>query len=200
MIRTIYFDFGNVVGFFDHGLAIRQFAQHTDLSPALLEELLYSGELADSFERGEISLEAFVAAALEIGQLRCSPRQFLAAYQDIFTPNPAICDLIPRLAGRVRLCLASNTNTAHALRFRQQFADVLGHFDALVLSHEIGARKPTASFFARAQPFAQAAPSECLFIDDLPANVAAAQAHGWQAIHYTPTLDVAEHLTRWGVL
>lgn len=199
MIRTIYFDFGNVVGFFDHGLAVEQFVQHTDLPRDQLEDLLYSGELADSFERGEISLEVFVAAALEVGRLRCSPRQFLAAYQDIFTPNPAVCDLIPRLAGRVRLCLASNTNTAHALRFRQQFADVLAHFDALVLSHEIGARKPTADFFARAQAFAQAPPSECLFIDDLPANVAAAQAHGWHALVYSQTVDLPATLARFGI-
>src|SRR5947209_5022748 len=41
MIRTIIFDFGNVVAFFDHGRAVRQLARFTDMDPVELALQLY---------------------------------------------------------------------------------------------------------------------------------------------------------------
>ena len=40
MIKTILFDFGNVVAFFDHQRAIRQLLPHTDRTP---EQLIEAG-------------------------------------------------------------------------------------------------------------------------------------------------------------
>ena len=41
MIRTVIFDFGNVVAFFDHGRAVRQLARCTDMDPVELALQLY---------------------------------------------------------------------------------------------------------------------------------------------------------------
>ena len=76
---------------------------------------------------------------------------------------------------------------------------MLGHFDALVLSYEIGHRKPHAAFFAHCQGLADASPQEIVFIDDLPANVEAAQAHGWHGIVYRPGERLAHRLRALGV-
>src|SRR5262249_51358268 len=87
--------------------------------------------------------------------------------------------------GGYRLLLLSNTNDLHARRFLAQFDQLLRPFDHLVLSHQVGVRKPRPGIFAHAQRLADCAPEEIVFIDDLPANVAAAIAFGWQGIVYT---------------
>src|SRR3954469_25941352 len=173
MIRTVIFDFGNVVAFFDHGRAVRQLARFTDLDPVELALQLYGSPIEDAYERGAIPTAEYVREAKLNGRLSCSDAEFLAAFEDIFWPNPEVIDLIPRLKPRYRLVLASNTNDAHFTRFSRQFADVLGRFDHLGTSHRAGARKPEPAFFAHVHPFAQAEPAECLFVDDLPVNVEA---------------------------
>ena len=86
------------------------------------------------------------------------------------------------------------TNELHSRHFRRQFAEALRWFDHLVLSHEIGARKPDAAFFRHCEGLAGCRPEECLFIDDLSANVAGARACGWHGIVYTTAADLRRRL------
>jgi HAD superfamily hydrolase (TIGR01509 family) len=194
MIKTITFDFGNVIGFFDHHRASKRLAAYTDLPPADVHACLFGNALEDDYESGWISTAEFVHRVRDHCRLRCSDEQFQADYADIFWPNPDVCDLIPRLAARYRLLVLSNTNELHTRRFRGQFADTLRHFAGLVLSHEVGTRKPRAEIFQHAQRLAGCAPEECVFIDDLPANVAGARAVGWHGIVYTTSTDLLEQL------
>ena len=87
----------------------------------------------------------------------------------------------------------------HFRRYTADYADVLRHFDHLVASHHAGARKPHPDFFAYAARFAMAEPHECLFIDDLPANVAAAARVGWKGIVYAPDGTLSDKLREAGV-
>ena len=41
---------------------------------------------------------------------------------------------------------------------------------------------------------------DCLFIDDLPANVEGARAFGWQSIQYTTDHDLLQQLCNSGVV
>ena len=147
MIRTIFFDFGNVVGFFDHDRAIRELARFTDMSPTELGLQLYGGPLEDDYECGKLTTEEYVREALLNGRLRCTPERFLSLYDKIFWHNPEVCELIPKLKPRYRLVLASNTNEAHFYRYTQDFAAVLKNFEHLVASYHTGSRKPHVEFF-----------------------------------------------------
>ena len=95
--------------------------------------------------------------------------------------------------------VASNTNEAHYAHYRQQFADLLKDFDAIVVSHEAGARKPHEKFFEYAQVRAESERAECLFVDDLEANVTAAREFGWQAVLYTRFDELVPALRAAGV-
>lgn len=198
-MKAIVFDFGNVVGFFDHYRALDRLCRHTDLSPQEMFRRVYDTDLEDAFESGRISAADFVKAVRDLWQLRCDDEQLTGAFADIFTPNPEVCGLIPALKPRYRLILGSNTNELHARHFRRQFEDVLGHFDALVLSYEVRARKPRREFFEQCQRLAGCAPRECLFIDDLPANVEGARACGWQGLVYDKPGGLRAQLAALGV-
>ncbi len=196
---TIFLDFGNVVGFFDHQRAVAKMVGFTPLSATELTLSVYGSVVESDYETGRTNTAEFVRLAKANGQLTCTDAEFLEAFNDIFTPNPEVCDLIPKLAESHRLVLASNTNPAHFGRFSVQFADVLRHFAKLGVSHEAGARKPHAAFFAYCQQFADAPPGECVFVDDLPANVEAATAFGWKGIVYRPGEHLAAKLRAAGV-
>jgi len=58
-------------------------------------------------------------------------------------------------------------------------------FDDLVLSYEVGLRKPKPAIFALAAERAGAAPDACLLVDDIAANCEAARMAGWTAVEFT---------------
>jgi len=198
-MKTVFFDFGNVVAFFDHQRALDRLARYTDLPSAELALQLYGSPIEDDYEKGRMSTAEYVRAAKLNGRLGCTDEEFLAAYVDIFWRNDPVCELIPRLAGRYRLVLASNTNEAHFGKFTAQFADVLCYFDHLATSFRAGARKPHPDFFAYCQRHANTDPAGCVFVDDLPVNVVAGRRHGWAGVLYRPGDDLAEELGRLGI-
>jgi putative hydrolase of the HAD superfamily len=64
---------------------------------------------------------------------------------------------------------------------RELFTDV---FDAVVISSEVGMRKPERRIFVHALAKLGLAPRQCVFIDDVEANVAAARELGMTAVHH----------------
>jgi putative hydrolase of the HAD superfamily len=195
-LRAIVFDFGNVVAFFSHRRAAEQLAAFGDVSPEALQAYLFGGHLEDDYEAGRLSTPVLTALVRETFHLRGTDEQLAAAFSDMFWPNDDVCSLLPRLKPHHRLLLLSNTNELHARRFLDQFKDTLSLFDHLVLSHEVGLRKPDPRVYAHCQRLAGCAAAECLFVDDLPSNVEAARACGWHGIVYQRGMDLAGQIRR----
>lgn len=198
-MKTIIFDFGNVVCFFDHYRALNKLRAFSPLSPEEMYNLVYASELEDQIERGHLTVPAFLNRVRQLWQLRCDVEFLGHALGDIFSINPEICELIPKLKGRYRLLLGSNTNAIHARKFLAQFASTFRHFDALVLSYEVGTRKPDADFFHACHRHAQAKTSECVFVDDLPANIEGARSIGFHGIQYQPNNGLLDAMRALGV-
>jgi len=57
-------------------------------------------------------------------------------------------------------------------------------FDVVVISAEVGMRKPEERIFRHTAELLGLAPEECVFIDDVEANVLAAQALGLETVHH----------------
>jgi putative hydrolase of the HAD superfamily len=72
-----------------------------------------------------------------------------------------------------------------------------GLFDAVVISAEVGMRKPEERIFQHAASLLGVAPPECVFIDDIEANVQAAEALGMTGLWHA---DPADTITRLGTL
>jgi putative hydrolase of the HAD superfamily len=68
-----------------------------------------------------------------------------------------------------------------------------GLFDVVVISAEVGMRKPEERIFRHTAGLLGLTPRECVFIDDLEANVAAAEAVGMTAVlHGEPAVTLAQ--------
>src|SRR5881396_1057953 len=59
-MQAIVFDFGNVIGFFDHRITTRRLAPYGDLSAEELFARLYGGALEDDYERGRLTTAEFI--------------------------------------------------------------------------------------------------------------------------------------------
>jgi len=68
-------------------------------------------------------------------------------------------------------------------------------FDAVVISAEVGMRKPEERIFLHAAELLGLEPGECVFIDDIEENVAAAQAAGLVGLHHRTADETTGRLT-----
>lgn len=104
-------------------------------------------------------------------------------------------------AGILTACL-SNTNELHWLHmFDEGEIPALQHLTFRVASHLVGEEKPNAPFYRNLETLAGVTSQEILFFDDVPLNVEAASALGWEAMVIDPSGDPAEQmrqkLTQW---
>jgi putative hydrolase of the HAD superfamily len=67
-------------------------------------------------------------------------------------------------------------------------------FDAVVISGEVGMRKPEPEIFLHTCALLAVQPDECVFVDDLPANVRAAAALGMVGVQHTSYDETAAEL------
>jgi 2-haloacid dehalogenase len=129
----------------------------------------------------------------------------IEAYRDRFLESipgdvPGTGALIDRLAAR-RVPLYAITNFAAAFwdRFRPTRA-VLEHFRAIVVSGKERLAKPDPAIFRLAADRFGHAPERMLFIDDSPANIAAARALGWQTHLFRNAVTLETELAGCGLL
>jgi putative hydrolase of the HAD superfamily len=200
---ALIFDFGNVVAHFDYRKACEALGRPLGMSgEAFLERVRGLGfsPLVQRYESGKITAEAFSREVCALVGLEIAHGDFAAVWADIFWPNEPIARVVADLKRRgYTLVLGSNTNDLHAARFRRQFAETLAHFDRLVLSYEVGHIKPHAAFYHACAEAAGALPEDCVFIDDLPENVAGARAAGLEGVVYRDVPSLLDALRELGV-
>ena len=99
--------------------------------------------------------------------------------------------LVKARAAGVRTCLLSNSwgNTYP----RERFDEV---FDAVVISSEVGLRKPDPAIYRHALDLLGLPPEECAFIDDIEHNVRAAESLGIVGVHHTDADSTVPRLER----
>jgi len=107
-------------------------------------------------------------------------------------PVPVMYQLIRDLRAQgVRTALLSNSwgPTGYP---REDFPHL---FDAVVISGEVGMRKPEPRIFRHAAELLDLEPEHCVFVDDLEANVTAAVGCGMTGVHHTAPALTQQRLT-----
>jgi epoxide hydrolase-like predicted phosphatase len=161
----------------------------------------YGPETAESpihaLERGEVSDGEFEAtlAALLVG-VDGAPVIADGLLKRMFAASvlqEEMLALIRELRQRgIRTGLLSNSWGAQDGYPRHLFDEL---FDDVVISGEVGMRKPEERIFQLAVTRLGLMPTECAFVDDVEGNVVAAQALGFQTVlHTEPALTRSELL------
>ena len=161
----------------------------------------HQGELAATnpvaaLERGEIEVPDFeqeFAARLSTDTGRViEPDGLLQRMFDQFEHEPAMSALVLRAhrAG-IRTGLLSNS---WGNEYPREGWDQM--FDAVVISGEVGMRKPEPEIYRHVLELLGVRPEETVFVDDLQQNVDAAEALGLVAVHHTTYAETAPALER----
>jgi len=144
------------------------------------------GNPVHALERGEITSDEFerlLAAKLvrrDGGQVL--PDGLLSRMFAASMPcDPMYAAITALHAEGMRTCLLSNSWGSDGYP-REVFG---GMYHAVVISAEVGMRKPEERIFRHAAGLIGLAPGECVFIDDMEANVQAAEAMGMHAVLHT---------------
>jgi len=150
--------------------------------------------LVRDLETGALDPVRFQAEMSRLAGLE--PEAFLPWWNSIFEPRwlvpPA---LLRRLLQEYRVGLLSNTNALH-FAFLEQTFPLLREFAFRIVSHEVGAAKPSARIYAAAEAAAQCPPGDILYFDDIPEYVAAARRRGWRAEVFAGAGELRRQLAR----
>jgi putative hydrolase of the HAD superfamily len=157
---------------------------------AALERLVadpVARNLVVDLECGRIDEAAFepgLAAALGVQPDGLIDRLFAGVLPEPEMPGVV---LAARRAG-IRTGLLSNS-WGHRRYDRSRFDEL---FDAVVISGEVGLRKPDPAIYALGARSIGVEPDACVFVDDLPHNLEPARTLGMATVHHTgPAQTVA---------
>jgi putative hydrolase of the HAD superfamily len=148
-------------------------------------------ELILGLETGAVAQEEFeprVAALLGVPAPGLIDRLFADA-----RPDEDMLQAVRRArAGGIRTGLVSNSWGTR--RYPRDLLSAL--FDAVVISGEVGLRKPAPEIYALGAERIGLEPSECVFVDDLKANLAPAAELGMATVRHRAADETIPELER----
>ena len=198
-IEVILFDLGNVILPFTHyqiAEKLSQFSQRKEFQdPQRIFSYLFDFEegSVNGYEVGKVSSIQFFKSLKEYLHLSLSFEEFIPIWNDIFTEDQGVSEIIRSLKGKKKLGLISNTNLLHFDYILSKFP-VIRIFDKWILSHEVGFKKPDVHIFQKAMEWASVEPGKILLIDDMKKHVEVAVSLGMQGIHFISAQQLREEL------
>lgn len=185
--HIVVFDLGNVFLRFDYSIAARRIAVRSAVSPERVLELINHSPLIYRFECGQISREELFVELQRLTGFTGTSDEFAHAFCDVFTLIEPMVALNRQLRSRnVPTYIFSNTNEV-TIEFIRRSYPFFAEFDGYVFSYEHGAMKPDPKLYEVVERLTARRGPEIFYLDDLPQNVAAGVARGWQAVlHETP--------------
>ncbi|ADV66938.1 HAD family hydrolase [Deinococcus maricopensis] len=194
--RHVAFDWGGVftVGTFD-GRSTGRLAEHLNLPVDAVRDSYFRH--VHQLEVGTWSLPQFwTVMAGELGTT-LPYADFEALYVGSIHRNAPMYDLITRLPDGVRVGLLSNNYPIISDHLRADPA--WARMDALVFSNEIGMKKPDPRAFDALADAMQVPRETVAFVDDVPENIAAANASGFHGLlyHHEHHAAFARELAAW---
>ena len=198
-ISAVLFDFGGVLTTSVYE-AFEAFGATLGVDPRLPLRLLAKDELSSALlvahEEGRLGQREFedgFAERLRAHGADVQGAGLLSRMQKELRPDRAMLDLVAEVRGagrRVGLLSNSLGDDCYA------GFDLESMFDAVVISGEIGVRKPSRRAYAVACERLGARPEETVMVDDLEHNIVAARRAGLAGIVHREAATTAEELRK----
>lgn len=193
-IQAVIFDYGGVLVQTRQQEPRAVWERQLGMAPGALTRLVHDAQVWVAAQRGVITTEAhWQTVGTTLGLTATDLTALRSAFYRGDVLNVDLLAYIERLrrAG-IRLGLLSNFSTDLRAMLGQQ--DLLWRFDQIAISAEIGIMKPAAAAYETMLDMLELEAPVCVFVDDLPANVAAAQALGLHGIVFRDTVSCLAEL------
>jgi putative hydrolase of the HAD superfamily len=187
--RGLLVDFGGVLTT-SMGRAFSEFCVSEGVDPERFKQVISeaygtdgSQGMTGKLERGEVEVEEFerwlaehLSEGLETPLVAAGIRDRMFGGMQ---PDERMIEAVRRAhAGGVKTGLISNSWGPSGFHD----SDLVDVFDAVVISGEVGMRKPDPEIFLHAARLIGLDPGECVFVDDLEQNAEGARAVGMEGI------------------
>jgi putative hydrolase of the HAD superfamily len=203
MTTDVVFDFGAVLFTWRPDLLVAEVFPDRAASPqaarALAHDIFHHDDW-QSFDRGVVALDEVIArTAQRLALPQPHVGTLMSGIGERLTPMPDSLALLTRLrerreqVGDVRLFFLSNMPVPYA-RVLERRHGFLRWFDGGVFSGDVQLIKPDPAIYALLESRYALDPARTVFLDDLAANVAAAQVRGWRAIQFQSATQAAAQL------
>ena len=195
-IQAVIFDYGGVLVQTRQQEPRAVWERQLGMAPGALTRLVHDAQVWVDAQCGVITTEAHWQT---VGTTLGLTAEDLTGLRSAFYRGDVLnTDLLAyiehlRRAG-IRLGLLSNFSTDLRAMLGQQ--DLLWRFDQIAISAEIGIMKPAAAAYETILDMLEMEAPACVFVDDLPTNVAAAQALGLHGIVFRDTVSCLVELER----
>ena len=183
MIKTFFFDIGNVLLNIYSEEVVRQFTRAIGVETTVMVSALF-GEMHDDYEKGGLTDEQFFSGVMAniASEKKLTQTEFFDCWRSMLGDVTETFHYAQKLSKRIPVWLASNTNQHHINHGGVRTK--MDGFAGAVYSFEVGARKPDERFFNAMLKVADANVSESFFVDDSIENVTIAEKMGMTVIHY----------------
>jgi putative hydrolase of the HAD superfamily len=181
---TIFCDLGNVLINFDHRIAVKKILQRTSKKEEDIYQLFFDSGLTKLYEEGKITSLDFFHRVNDSLELRMDYGAFFLIWDDIFFETPLnlkMQNFLINMKGRRKLVMISNINENH-YEFLKNKMPVFDEFDRVILSYEVGFRKPAREIYDAALKSVNMPASKAFYIDDRADLIEAASELGIKGI------------------
>ncbi len=184
------FDFGGVLYTYNYRQSLEHFSSHLGISVERAEAA-WESRIAE-FERGEIDEPTYWAAFRQAGGISQADEDLHEMFVGMFHPMPDSLRIKDQLKGRFLLgMLSNNCAWEHDLQKRLNLRE---GFDFVMMSYEVGARKPESAIFEKLVLQCCMRPEEIVFIDDTTAYGDAVRKAGMHFIVFRSAAQLREEL------
>lgn len=205
---NIVFDFGAVLFTWQPADLLRtRFPEWVDAAgnaPALAQAIFHHEDW-QAFDRGTSEQDHVVALTAErLALPHDDLHGLVSGIAQRLEPMQGTIDLLKGLVQRresqqdVRLYFLSNMPAPYA-RILEDLHDFIEDFDGGIFSGDVSHIKPEPAIYQLLQDRYSLAPDRTVFVDDLKANIDAARAQGWHAIHFQSPEQLKQELAVLGL-
>ena len=193
--KIIIFDLGGVLVHLDWDQVCGALETLSTLGTGAVRAEVVNGPIVSDSMRGNIGPQEFQQRLCDRLEIEISYEAFVEIWNGLLRPNQEIVPLVEGLKPGHKLVLASNTDAIH-FSYSFEHCPVLHQFDRHFLSYEMGLLKPETAFFDHVLKALNAAPGDCVFIDDRSDNVEAARGVGITSFRFEGVEQLQRDLKR----
>jgi len=179
--EVVVFDLGKVLLDFDYDIAIRRFAERSNVGIDKVRELINSSVQYD-YESGKITTDEFFSYVRNGAGFQGGRSEFVDFFSDIFSPMEMMLNFFKRVkkAG-LPVCVFSNTNEI-AIQYISKHCSFYNDFDFYVLSFQEKGMKPDEPIYRVVEKKTMKSGEAILYIDDRLENIETGNRLGWQTV------------------
>ncbi len=193
MIKTVIFDIGNVLLRFDNKPYIRRMVKDEATAKKVYEAVWESGYW-NQLDCGHDTDEVF-ARMLAAGEgIENEVRVVFENIGQCMSRMDYAIPWIRRLKKKDYTVLYLSNYSEHVMRAKPEVLDFIPYMDGGIFSCHVNLVKPDVAIYRLICERYALNPKECVFLDDLEANVLAAREVGMKTVHFRDYIQGAKEL------